>query len=69
MTISNRTKELVEQRGIKVKVLAEEAGLAYNTVYDFVNGHANRIDLKTLDRICKALKVQPGELLVWSEGS
>ena len=49
--------------------LTEETGLTYNTVLQLFRGSVSRIDLRTLDALCLALKVQPGELLSWAPDS
>lgn len=58
--------EVAKQRGItKIQHLVNETGLNYNTVHWLWTGRATRIDLRTLDTICRVLKAQPGELMVW----
>jgi DNA-binding Xre family transcriptional regulator len=37
----------------------------YNTALNLCRGVGTRIDFEVLDSLCKVLKVQPGELLVW----
>ena len=64
MVITLRVGELAEQKGLNVKELAERAGVAYGTAHALVKGHVTRIDLETLDRICVALEVTPGDVLV-----
>lgn len=66
MTIVNRIGEIARQKGItKVLHFAKETGLAYNTAHDLYTGRATRIGIEVLDKVCRVLKVQPGELLVW----
>lgn len=65
MTIVNNIGEIVRQRGMKIKEFAEEAGLAYNTAHDLYTGRFSRIGLEVLDKVCRVLEVQPGELFVW----
>ncbi len=64
MPISMRIGELAKQQGLTIKALAERAGVAYNTAHTLYTGRATRIDLDTLDRICAALRVVPGEIFV-----
>ncbi len=58
--------KVAEAQGLNIKTLADRAGIAYNTAHGLYTGRATRIDLETLDRICAALNVSPGELLVRS---
>jgi len=60
-----RIKTVAEAQGKTVASLSEETRLAYNTVLQLFRGSVSRIDLKTLDALCLALNVQPGELLSW----
>ncbi len=61
-----RVQELAKERGIMtITALAEEASLAYDTARDLWHGRMQRIDRDVLSRVCAALNVQPGDLLVW----
>ena len=64
MPISLRIGELARHQSLTIKALAERAGVAYNTAHALATGRATRVDLDTLDRICAALRVEPGELFV-----
>ena len=64
MPVSLRIGELARQQGLTIKALAERAGVAYNTAHALYTGRALRIDLDTLDRICAALGVEPGDVFV-----
>ena len=46
------------------KALAERAGVAYNTAHALYTARATRVDLDTIDRICAALQVEPGDLFI-----
>ena len=63
MAIELRVGAIAKQQGFTIKSLAERAGVAYNTAHSVCTGRATRIDLDTLDRLCGALDVSPGELL------
>ncbi|WP_258110939.1 helix-turn-helix transcriptional regulator [Alicyclobacillus sp. SP_1] len=61
---------ILAERHLKQLQLAEMAGVRHNTVNALCNTHnpavkssARRIDLDTLNRICDALNIQPGDLL------
>ncbi len=64
MPIGIQVGELAKQQGLTIKALAEHAGVAYNTAHALYTGRATRIDLDTLDRICAALQVEPGDLFI-----
>lgn len=56
-------KEIAEARGFKnAKQLADTAGIRYKSMYPIWNGTARMIALDTLERLCKALRVQVGML-------
>ena len=43
--------------------LARQSGVSLVTVNAIANNRTTRVDLETLDALCRVLKVQPGELL------
>ena len=43
--------------------LSKRSGVSENSLGPIVKGEAERIDRKTLDRLCEALDCQPGDLL------
>ena len=62
MAIRNRISRAMGERRLKIADLARLSGLSYQTVFDLYHGKARRIDLATLDKLCRALGVQVGEL-------
>ncbi len=64
MPITMRIGELAKDQGLTIKALAARAGVAYNTAHSLYTSRATRIDLDTLDRICDALRVEPGDILI-----
>ena len=65
--IEVRLKQLLEARGRTRYWLAKESGLDYNTLARIERAEAsNRIELRVLDELCRALQCQPGDLLVWT---
>jgi DNA-binding Xre family transcriptional regulator len=66
--ISLRVQELARERGITtITELAEKANLAYDTARDLWHGRMQRIDRDVLGRVCLALRVEPGDILVLEE--
>jgi DNA-binding XRE family transcriptional regulator len=58
----NRIKEVLEEKGIKQKWLAEKLGKSYNMVNGYVQNR-QQPKLEILFDIAKILEVQPRELL------
>lgn len=54
---------ILGERRITQRRLAEMADVRPNSVNMIYNEKAQRIDLDVLDKICKALDCQPGDLL------
>ena len=57
----------LKKRGWTAYRLAKEAGISMPVAYRLAdpNGGFSRLDVETLDALCKTFKVQPGELLEW----
>lgn len=62
--IVSRIKEVMDAQGLTVRQLSEQASIAYNTAHALYKGHTGRVDLDILDRVCKILDVQPGDLFI-----
>jgi DNA-binding Xre family transcriptional regulator len=63
-TVKLIVKEVAEKKGIlNPFVLANETGLNYAICYRLWKSNQQRIDLKTLARLCEVLGVKPGQLL------
>jgi|SRR5581483_1799501 len=52
-------------RRLSGREVARRTGLSRSTMYRLTSGRAQRVDLGTLARLCQALDVSPGELVVW----
>jgi putative transcriptional regulator len=63
MAIQNRISRLMGERRLKIADVARLSGLNYQTVFDLYHGRAQRIDLATLNKLCRAFNVQVGDLL------
>lgn len=64
--IEVRLKQLLEKRGHTRYWLAKESGITYDTLTRIEAAEqSNRIELRVLDEICRALECQPGDILVW----
>lgn len=62
-----RLRELREAAGLTQSRLAEKAGLDQGHVSRIESGRAS-IGLDVLDRLCRALKCEPGDILVRKRG-
>ena len=63
--IQVRLMELLEARGRTRYWLAQQTGIGYKTLARIGQAESsNRIELRVLDEICRALECQPGDLLV-----
>ena len=61
-----RIPELLRLRGWSAYRLAQETGLTMPAASRLAKGEpVQRIDAATLDKLCAAFQVQPGELLEW----
>lgn len=66
--IQVKLRELLEARGRTRYWLAKETGIQYGTLMRIEQAElSNRIELSTLDKLCRTLECQPGDLLVWVE--
>ncbi|OKP91824.1 Cro/Cl family transcriptional regulator [Paenibacillus helianthi] len=65
--IVNHVKEIINQQGKTIRGVARETGLAINTVSGLYHNTSRRVDMETLDRLCKCLKVNAGDLLEYIE--
>ncbi len=64
--IEVRLKQFLEARGRSRYWLAKESGINYDTLARIERAESsNRIELRVLDEICRALQCQPGDILVW----
>lgn len=59
-----RLADLLEERGKTLYWLAKQTGLRYATLWQMSRNEVSLVNLKTLDKICTALGVEPGEVLV-----
>ena len=58
---------MLAKRKMSVTELSEAIGITMANVSILKNGRAKAIRIETLDKICRALHCQPGDLLEWRE--
>ena len=59
---------MMAKRKIGLNALAERVGLTQANLSILKNGKGKAIRLQTLDRLCKELNCQPGDILEYAEG-
>lgn len=58
-----KIRHLAESKGISSALaLSQRTGIAYGSCHALWNGEPKFIALETLERLCKGLKVRPGQL-------
>jgi len=62
--IKLRLNEILAEREQTLYWLWKQTGVRWATIWQIGNGEVLRLNLDALDRICEALKCQPGDLLV-----
>ena len=58
---------MLAKRKMSVTELADKVGITIANISVLKNGKAKAIRLSTLEAICRALKCQPGDILVYEE--
>ena len=58
---------MLARRKMSVTKLSEKVGITMANISILKNGKAKAIKLDTLNKICKALNCQPGDILEWSD--
>ena len=66
MIISNLAVLLAERK-LKVADLVRSTGINKSTLHKLYNDESVRIDFETIDKICVALDVEVGDLLVFKK--
>lgn len=66
MVVKLKLAEIVKQRGydkMSYRDLAKEMGLSHVPLWKMLNGEPYNPSLAMLDKICRFLKCEPGDLL------
>ena len=58
---------LLAERKLKVADLVRSTGINKSTLYKLYNDESVRIDFETIDKICIALDVEVGDLLIFKK--
>ena len=62
MVIKCELHKILGERRMHLSELQRETGLSYTTLHNLYYERSTRIDLNTIDQICRVLEIQPGEL-------
>lgn len=54
------------EKPVSVRGLAESTGLTHSALVKLVNNKSTMISFETLNKLCKELACQPGDLLVYT---
>lgn len=65
--IKSNLAVLLAERKLRVADLVKETGINKSTLYKLYNDESVRIDFETIDKICMALDIGVGELLVFTK--
>lgn len=68
MAIVINVDVMLAKRKMSVTELSERVGITMANISILKNGRAKAIKLDTLDKICKALDCQPGDILEYVPG-
>ena len=58
---------MLAKRKMKVSDLADQVGITLANMSVLKNGKAKAIRVETLDKICKVLDCQPGDIVEWKD--
>ncbi len=58
---------MLAKRKMSVTELSERVGITMANISILKNGKAKAIKVDTLNKICKALECQPGDILEWRD--
>ena len=59
---------MLARRKMSVTELSSRVGITMANISILKNGKARAIRFSTLDAICRALRCQPGDILIYEEG-
>ena len=67
--IEIRVDQLLAEHGRTFYWLAKETGISHTTLWRLKKGKALGINFETLEKMCQALKCQPGDVLALANGN
>ncbi len=67
MAITVKLDELLAKKGINCNELAEKVGVPAPSMSLLKTGKARAIRFSTLEKICKELECEPGDILIYTK--
>jgi DNA-binding Xre family transcriptional regulator len=68
MAVKLKVRELAEKRGVNNPfILSRESGIPYAACHAIWNDQQSQISLVTINKLCVALKVKPGQLFEYQK--
>jgi putative transcriptional regulator len=67
MPIVVKLDAMLARRRMTSRALAEQVGISEVNISLLKSGKVRGVRFETLERICRALRCQPGDLLLWVE--
>ena len=58
---------MMAKRKMSLTELSSKVGITMANLSILKNGHAKAVRMSTLEAICKALRCQPGDILIYEE--
>ncbi|MBQ2952331.1 MAG: helix-turn-helix transcriptional regulator [Clostridia bacterium] len=58
---------MMARRKMSLTELSQKVGITMANLSILKNGHAKAVRMSTLDAICRALRCQPGDILIFEE--
>ena len=58
---------MMARRKMSLTELSQKVGITMANLSILKNGHAKAVRMSTLEAICKALRCQPGDILIYEE--
>ncbi len=59
---------MMARRKMSLTELSQKVGITMANLSILKNGHAKAVRMSTLEAICKVLRCQPGDILIYEEG-
>ncbi len=60
-----RLKHVLERKGWSRYRLQKESGVTFPTLHSLYHGKSKAYSAEVLEKLCRALRCQPGDLLRW----
>ena len=63
--IDNRLPTLLGERKMSIRELARETDVTYTMIRDVYHGERQSIKFEVMEKICRVLGIQPGDIFVY----